>query len=195
MRLPLSTLRLWEEAVEQVDRRVERVTAVLERSQIPYQVVGGLAVSSWVATEDPAAVRATRDVDIVIRQADLERVKSALEAVGFRYRHAMGVNMFLDPESERARDAVHVLFAGEKVRASDPYPVPDIQANPPRAAKDYAVAPVAALVQMKLTSFRRKDQMHLLDMIEVGLITPEIERGLPQDLLTRLEELKNNPEG
>ena len=195
MRLPLSTLRLWEEAVEQVERRVQKVAGLLEQHRVPYQVVGGLAVSSWVATEDPAAVRATRDVDISIRRSDLDRVKSVLEAAGYRYRYAMGVHMFLDPDSTKARDAVHILFAGEKIRPEDLYPIPAIEEDPPRAARDYAVAPMVSLVQMKLTSFRRKDQMHLLDLIDVGLITPDVERTLPPDLLARLEELKRNPEG
>ena len=48
---------------------------------------------------------------------------------------------------------------------------------------------------MKLTSFRRKDQVHLLDLLGVGLITPEIESSLPRDLMARLQELKDNPDG
>ena len=34
----------------------------------------------------------------------------------------------------------------------------------------------------------------LLDMLGVGLITPEVENTLPADLLTRLQQLKDNPE-
>jgi len=48
---------------------------------------------------------------------------------------------------------------------------------------------------MKLSSFRIIDKVHILDMLGVGLITPEIERGLPADLMARLQELKDNPEG
>jgi hypothetical protein len=48
---------------------------------------------------------------------------------------------------------------------------------------------------MKLTSFRLKDRVHVLDMLELGLITPEIERTLPSDLMSRLQELKDNPNG
>jgi hypothetical protein len=47
---------------------------------------------------------------------------------------------------------------------------------------------------MKLTSFRRKDQVHLLDMLEVGLIDPSWLTRLPNDLASRLKELIDNPD-
>jgi len=43
---------------------------------------------------------------------------------------------------------------------------------------------------MKLTSFRLKDKVHLLDMDSVGLITAKIEAGLPEALLDRLQSLR-----
>ena len=49
---------------------------------------------------------------------------------------------------------------------------------------------MADLVRMKLTSFRLKDKVHLLDMDSVGLITPELEQGLPDALRTRLEQVR-----
>jgi hypothetical protein len=48
---------------------------------------------------------------------------------------------------------------------------------------------------MKLTSFRRKDQVHLLDMIAIGIIDQTwLDRFRPQ-LRLRLEELLNDPDG
>jgi len=52
------------------------------------------------------------------------------------------------------------------------------------------IAPVADLVKMKLTSFRDKDRVHVRDMDGVGLITPEIEAGLPEPLRQRLAEVR-----
>jgi hypothetical protein len=43
---------------------------------------------------------------------------------------------------------------------------------------------------MKLTAFRDKDRTHLRDMLELGLVTPEIEAQLPADLRNRLAELR-----
>jgi hypothetical protein len=43
---------------------------------------------------------------------------------------------------------------------------------------------------MKLTSFRLKDRVHIQDMDGVGLITTEIEAGLPEALRQRLAEVR-----
>ncbi len=49
-----------------------------------------------------------------------------MEQVGFTYRHVKSIDMFLDGPDAKAHDAVHVLFAGEKVRAEDPILSPDV---------------------------------------------------------------------
>src|SRR5262249_3672979 len=104
-------------AVQDVRDRMLRATAALDAAHVPYAVVGGNAVGVWVARVDKAAVRNTQDVDVLIRRSDLEAARVALEGVGFVYRHAAGLDMFLDGAKAKARDAVHVLFANEKVRA------------------------------------------------------------------------------
>ena len=43
---------------------------------------------------------------------------------------------------------------------------------------------------MKLTSFRSRDKTHIIDLDSVGLITPEIERALPEALRDRLEQVR-----
>src|SRR3954454_21230086 len=72
-----------ERAVAKVRERLLRATAALNQAGIPYAVVGGNAVASWVATVDEGAVRNTRDVDLLVRRADLDAVTKALEAAGF----------------------------------------------------------------------------------------------------------------
>jgi hypothetical protein len=47
---------------------------------------------------------------------------------------------------------------------------------------------------MKLTSYCRKDQVHLLDLIDVGLIDEGWFDRLPPELSARLKELIDNPE-
>jgi len=51
------------------------------------------------------------------------------------------------------------------------------------------------LVRMKLTAFRRKDQVHILDMIDVGLVDASWRDRLPPELAERLQTLLDNPEG
>ncbi len=46
---------------------------------------------------------------------------------------------------------------------------------------------------MKLTSFRFKDRVHLLDMISLGMIDESWLGGLPDELRRRLQELIDNP--
>jgi hypothetical protein len=60
-----------ERAAAKVRERLLRVTGVLNRAGIPYAVVGGNAVASWVATVDEGAVRNTRDIDLLVLRTDL----------------------------------------------------------------------------------------------------------------------------
>lgn len=179
-------------AVDKLHERLRRATRTLDDAGIPYAVAGGNAVANWVSRVDEAAVRFTQDIDILIRRPDLEAAIAALEPAGFRYRHAAGVHMFLDGPDGRFRDAVHVLFAGEKVRAEYSQPAADVDDS--ERGDEYRVLSLEALVRMKLTSFRRKDQVHLLDMLDVGLIDADWRDRLPPELATRLQELLDNPE-
>ena len=56
------------------------------------------------------------------------------------------------------------------------------------------VLALSALVRMKLTSYRRKDQVHLLDLIGVGLVGKKDLADLPPVLAERLNELLENPD-
>ena len=49
-------------AVERVRDRLRRAAGALEEAGVPYAVVGGNAVATWVATVDAAAVRNTHIV-------------------------------------------------------------------------------------------------------------------------------------
>jgi hypothetical protein len=179
-------------AVQDVRDRLLRATAVLDTAQVPYAVIGGNAVAVWVARVDRAAVRNTQDVDILIRRPDLTAARAALEAAGFVYRHAAGVDMFLDGEKAKARDAVHVLFVGEKVRPEYVEPTPDVE--PHDLAPPFRVLSLEALVRMKLTSFRLKDQVHIQDLIGVGLVDDTWPDRLPPELAERLRTILANPD-
>src|SRR5439155_2924361 len=132
--LARETISGWERVAQEVEKvrlRLKRAVEALEGAGIPYAVVGGNAVAEWVGRADPAAVRNTQDVDILIRRADFEAVKAALAPAGFIYRHSSGIDMFLDGPGAKARDAVHILFANEKVRKDYIAPAPDIADSEP----------------------------------------------------------------
>jgi hypothetical protein len=188
-----SLLERMVSAVERVRDRLARATAALDAAGVPYAVIGGNAVAAWVATVDPGAVRNTQDVDVLLRRSDLPAATAAMAVAGFIHAEVNGVDLFLDGPTAGPRDAVHVVFAGEKVKPSNLAPAPDVadSARPDR----FQLIDLQALVRMKLTSFRRKDQVHLTDMLEVGLIDATWPARLPPDLAARLQSLIDTPEG
>lgn len=193
----------WErmsEGIEKVKDRLKRSTTALEAAGIPYAVIGGNAVAAWVSRVDDSVVRNTRDVDLLVRREDLPAVTSALEGAGFHYRSAsiLGgtgrIKMFLDGPGAKARDAVHLIFAGERVVPESPEPSPGVDEIDPTPG-DFRLLDLAALVTMKLTSYRRKDQVHLLDMLEIGQIDSSWLPRVPETLRPRLQALLDDPHG
>ena len=209
-----------ERAVEKVRQRLLRAASALEQAGIPYAVVGGNAVAAWVSRVDEAAVRNTQDVDILIRRQDLPAIIAAMAKAGFVHRHAAGIDMLLDGPEAKARDAVHLVFAAEKVRPEYLLPAPDVDesedaflsrfegeakrnlpspfgrgAGGEGGEAHYRMLSLESLVRMKLTSFRDKDRMHIRDLLEVGLIDAHWCGRFPAELAARLQELIEHPEG
>ena len=186
----------WERmsnAVEKVRLRLTRAAQALAAGSVPYAVAGGNAVAAWVSRVDEAAVRNTQDVDIVLRRVDLPAARTALEQAGFVYRHAAGMDMFLDGPTAKARDAVHVVFAMEKVRPDYLTPVPDVSES--EDAETFRLLALDALVRMKLTSFCDKDRVHVRDLMAVGLVDEAWLERVPTPLRSRLQHLLDHPDG
>ncbi len=180
-------------AAEKVKERLRRATRALDAAGVAYAVVGGNAVAEWVGRIDEDAVRNTRDVDLLVRRADLPAVRAALEAVGFVYHHVLDVDTFIDGPEGKPSGGVHILFAGEKVRREDEHPLPDLDES--ERAVEFQVANLEALVRMKLIAWRDKDRTHLRDMIGVGLIDATWPSRFPQPLGARLQQLLDDPNG
>ena len=186
----------WERmsnAIEKVRQRLLRTARALEKAGVPYAVAGGNAVAAWVSRVDETAARNTQDVDIILRRADLTAAQEALEKTGFVYRHAAGMDMFLDGPDAKARDAVHIVFASEKVRPDYAAAAPDVSES--EETETFRLITLEALVKMKLTSFRDKDRVHVRDLMGVGLVDATWLARLPSPLQARLQELLDNPEG
>jgi hypothetical protein len=165
-----------------------RVQQALSTAGIEYRVVGGLAAYLYVEEAEPDAGRLTKDIDILVRREDLPRIAEAAESVGLEYRHAAGVDMLVQKGQPSARRAVHMILAGERVRAEYPETAAKVEGG--RAIRGFPVVPVADLVKMKLTSFRATDEAHINDLDLQGLITPEIEAGLSPLLRERLGQAR-----
>lgn len=193
----------WEhmsEGIEKVKDRLRRAAGALEEAGIEYAVIGGNAVAAWVSRVDDSVVRNTRDVDMLVRRADMPLIIPAMQRAGFIHRTVsiLGgkghIEMFLDGPGAKARDGVHLIFADEKVNdeAIEPSPaVSDVDPTHP----DFRLIGLLALVTMKLTSYRDKDRVHLRDMMEIGQLDASWLPRVPPSLRQRLQDLLDDPDG
>ncbi len=180
-------------AVEKVRERLERACRALEDAGVPYAVIGGNAVAAWVATRDDGAVRNTRDVDLLLRDEDLDRATEAMQAVGFYRDKVMDVTVFLDGREGKPSQGVHILRAEQKVKDSYVNPTPRIDQSILIEGK--RIVELEELVRMKLNSYRDKDRTHLRDMIGVGLIDENWPSRFDSPLDERLQTLLDDPDG
>lgn len=191
---PLAENISWERmvaAVQKVEDRLLRSTSALDAANIPYAVIGGNAIAAWVSSVDPGAVRNTKDVDLLVRRVDLPIVVKAIEGAGFCYSKTFGAYTFVDGLEGRPSEGVHLLFEGEKVKESDQVATPALSESV--RAPRFQVISLEAIVRMKLTSFRVKDQTHLVDLMQVGLIDRNWLTKVPAELAPRLQGLLDNP--
>ncbi len=128
-----------------------RATAALETAGVPYAVAGSKAVAAWIARVDPAAVRNTPEVDLLVRRSDFDRAANALEIVGFVRSRVAGVDIFLDGPSATPRHSVRLIPACEKFRIEDLAASPDVAES--ESFENFRVMALEPLVGMTLGSF------------------------------------------
>ena len=186
--------QLWNrigESIDRVEQRLRKTIEILETTGIPFAIVGGNAVRIWVAQVDPGAVRATNDVDVLIRPEDLEQVKQIMAVNGYHYRKVAGLDMFLEEKDVSVRYAIRVVLANRMIKQDDYEANPDVE--PTEYGDGIRTLPLERLVRMKLNSFRLKDRVHILDMIDVGLLDQGWIAKFPTPLGERLRSLIENP--
>jgi hypothetical protein len=182
---------MFEERLFDLVGVLHKITDALTAENIPHELIGGLAVLIHVEEADPAQTALTRDVDLMVHRSDLERIKEAAAKNGFRFRHAAGDDMLLYGSGDSAKNAVHLIFSGEKVRPNQATPNPPILPEKKVIhGREVLVVPVSDLVRMKLSSYRDKDRVHIRSMDAAGLITREVEKGLADELRGRLQHIR-----
>jgi hypothetical protein len=182
---------MFEERLFSLVGVLHKITDPLMAENVPHELIGGLAVLVHVEEADPTHSTLTRDVDLMIRRSDLEKVKEIAARHGFHFRHAAGLDMLLYGASESAKNAVHLIFSGEKVRPNQAAPNPPIR--PEKKAiqgREVFIIPVVDLVRMKLSAYRDKDRVHIRSMDAAGLITPDVEKALPKEFQSRLQQIR-----
>ncbi len=135
---------------------------------------------------DEGATRNTPEVNVLVRRENWGTVAGAMTAAGFDHRIVKGVNGFVDRPDGNERSGIYFWFAGERVRESDVLPMPEL--TEAVQGSRFKVISLEALVRMKLTSFRRKDQVHLQDLLRQGLIDDTWPARFPDTLAERLRE-------
>ena len=186
--MPVYVNTFFEERVQDLFNLADLVEQIFASAGLEYRVVGGLAAYLYVEEVAPDAGRLTKDIDIAIRREDLDKIVKACQPFGLEYRHTAGVDMLVRKDQPSARRAVRLIFAGEKVRPEYYQPTPDLGER--QTLRGIRLISLTDLIHMKLTSFRAKDEAHLKDMDEAGLLTPEIEATLSPALLQRLAAVR-----
>jgi hypothetical protein len=172
-------------AMEQLEQRLRAATSALDAADIRYAVIGGLAVAAWVARADPGATRTSRDIDLLIDRCDADRVKRILRELGLESQE-LHEGIAISPR----RVAVHLIYAGEKVRCSHLYSAPTL-AEAVRDPQGFSVLELQPLLRMKLTSLRDIDKVHTADLLRVGIVDNAIRNSLPADLRERLAGIED----
>lgn len=175
-------------AMDRVERRLKEVSAALDAAGIPYAVCGGNAVAAWVARVDPAATRATKDVDLLVRQADESKISQVMKGLGFERRDLRRMILYIDPEEPSTKSGVYLVWADMLIRPGYLSMSPTVDETV-RDPGGFRVLDLPALVRMKLTSFRDIDRVHLADLKDVGLIDDALLATVPQELRTRLDRV------
>jgi len=195
---PVSWQRM-SDAVAKVRERLLRAAHVLDEAGVPYAVVGGNAVAAWVSRVDESAVRNTRDVDLLLRREDLAAATTALGKAGFVHRRVASIgksghmDVFLDGADAKVRDALHIVFASEKILPDSIAANADVTES--EDSGDFRLIQLDALVRMKLTAWRDKDRVHLRDLADVGLIDESWPNRYSGELAERLQLVLDSPEG
>jgi hypothetical protein len=168
-----------------VQRALERLARILDEKEIPYAVIGALALNEW------GYRRVTVDVDVLLAPEGLRALKR--EVLGRGYTEKF-------PGSRGLRDTeagvdVDFVLAGEYPGDGKPKPVtfPD----PARAAvrgRRVALLPLDTLIELKLASglsapHRLKDLADVLELIRALRLPREKARDLDASVRAKYDEL------
>jgi hypothetical protein len=149
---------------------LHKIAHTLANEDIPYERIGALAVLIHVEEANPEHSTITRDVDLMARRGDLERIREA------------GIDTLPHNRADGSGPAVNLTFT-----ATDGAITVERKNI---LGEEVFVAPAADLVTMKLSSYRDKDRVHIRSMDAAVLITPDVENELTPLLLGRLRHIR-----
>lgn len=175
----------------EAQKALYKLTAILESEGVPYAVIGALALNEY------GHRRATVDVDIILREADL---------VGFKARHlgrgylerVPGTGKLLDTEYDVPVD---VLSVGRFPGDGKPKPIafPDPATTAIRGS-GFALLPLPRFLELKLASgmtagHRLHDLADVLDLVRSAGLRLELADELHPWVRDKYRELWNAAQG
>jgi hypothetical protein len=168
-------------------RTLRRLSVELDRAEVPYAVVGALALGGH------GFVRMTEDVDVLVTAEGLARFRDRLEGRGYAPTHAGATRTFRDSETGVR---VEFLVAGEFPGDGRPKPVvfPDPALAPVQVADDVRFLALEPLIELKLASgtsapHRLRDLADVQDLIRTLGLPPELAERLDPSVRGRYLEL------
>ena len=168
-----------------VQRALERLARVLDEKQIPYAIIGAMALNEW------GYRRVTVDVDVLLSPDGLRALRAEVLGRGYVEKFP-GSRGFRDTE---ARVDIDVVLAGEYPGDGKPKPVafPD-PAKVALRGRRVALLPLASLIELKLASglsapHRLKDLADVLELIRALSLPRETADSLDASVRAKFEEL------
>ncbi len=190
---PVMEAQLFFDDQGPVPETYRRLRESLEHESIPFVIIGAMAVNAH------GFVRATSDINICMRRADLQRFKQTLVGKTFlpvegRPRH------FIDAET---RTNINILISGEIAGRRDRNH--DILFPDPDETEIHNAAPtvsLARLIELKLVTWRLRDWADVIDLIRHLSLNESFAQNLHLTVRSaylqcydqRMEEDKYHPE-
>ena len=163
---------------------VMRLVSVLERLDVPWCVIGGIAVNHWA--EEPMV---TADVDLVIALDRVEEAVSALEKEGFkaeRFPGAINLKGNSKVSVQISTEERYRQFPARAVAADVWGMLMRVASLEDTLAGKLAGKLAAYADEERRPSKRQKDWLDILRLVESH---PEIADGLPEEIRAKLEEV------
>ena len=158
---------------------VTRLVAALERADVAWCVIGGVAVNHWA--EQPMV---TQDVDLVVASDDVDRAVSLLEQAGFRSeRFAWSVNF-------KGRSAVSIQLSTEDFYRD--YPSRAVAADVHGMLM--RVASLQDTLRGKIRAWsepERRQSKRIKDLADIARLVeahPQLWNDLPRELKDEVQE-------
>ena len=146
----------------EAQKAAEKIVAILEAEGIPYAVIGALALNQY------GYKRVTVDVDLVMREEDLQRFKQTWLGRGYAER-VPGTGKLLDTEFDVHIDVLSTgRFPGDDKPKPIAFPAP---ATVALRGNRFALLPMPRFIELKLASgmvapHRGKDLVDIQELIK-----------------------------